>query len=482
MQYTPPNVILPEYSSYVTGARAITMDDMQRYINDPLERERLKFMNAVNGSKELDMRIAAVMEDQKRTATVKTSTKEPKIKIPVYIPVNKHTTDISFLHGSKIPEMNGLENDNDGVGSNTPLIDINVYGSNNNAEIDTSGQETGVLSINVKPAQYQLTPIQVDQEIEQPIQVPQGYIRNGMLTPYDENGVNRCIQLVEQQNPYENNSGEERGLFGSETSTSLFGPTTVSMSQGYNSSTNYMGYGTNPYDTGNIYGNYGIYGIYSNGLNPYEVQRRKEQEERARQSQEQMNRDMAKKMYKAVCSYSNIDVDQQILAEIDGDYSYLLEDLTEEERSKYNEIKRIEDQYRANYNRLARLEVQPYYVNQSAIAWSRAYCGYIENERKKIPNDVGLVEWLEKYAPAKLCEAYEMKEEQENRKNILSLCDNDEYSRALERRRLELHIDDQNVHLPNVSSGIGFSGMDADQKMKRRRAFFEQILKNRTID
>ena len=96
---------------------------------------------------------------------------------------------------------------------------------------------------------------------------------------------------------------------------------------------------------------------------------------------------------------------------------------------------------------------------------------------------MGLVEWLEKYAPQKLCDAYELKQEEQDRKDIKNLCNNDLYNKELERKRMEMMSlsdtggGDINVNIPGRS---GFVSTSESQSRERRKKFLSMLVSSRS--
>lgn len=504
------DVVIPTYSSYIqkqTQPIQMTAETFQEYLKkSPEQRQFERDLNAFSGQTELDLRVRATLlqnEEKKRTETI-----TPKINILKRIPYHEHKVDISFLHGVGISTHGTLDTgDSDDIGSNVPRINIRPTVNSNQQPLIVIKPTN---NNNVMCNQLTEAPPLPLPEVETTLPEVQAWMKplpaiineHGFMTVYDETGVNRCALSYKT----DKKEGDYRGcLFGSSDSDSLISPSSNMMSMspgyndkgiydafGYNSNENYLGYGDSGcrYGIGgnvnNIYnGNGGIFGgIYRNGINPWVVQQQKEAEEKARIEQIEMEKYIQKSLYRSVCSYNDLKPDQRIIDSINGDYEEdFIEELGPKARIRYEKIKQDEAEFNHRYMRLCTLETQPWYVNEKAEMWRQHYVGYIEKEKQKCPDNVGLVEWLEKYAPAKLCEAYEMKQEEQDRKDIRNLCDDDLYNRELEKKRMEMMSltpdgGDTEVYIPGRNGGF-VSSSEAESR-ERRKKFLSMLVSSRS--
>lgn len=498
------DIVIPAYSSYIEEKQkpmSITMNDLNSYLSlSPQERQAVKdkqtFLSAISPERELDLRVGEAMIKHQEKQSKETIS--PKINILKRIPHYKCKVDISHLHGADI-STKGLVTELDtsvvdDIGTSKPRIVIKPTVTKSESKPLINIQPTGnVVSSSALGVATPLPEITEDLVVvEQPWVMPQQAMVNehGFITPYDASGVNRCLEI--NPNYIEEQKKAKRGLFGGyDDTTSLIGPSSVNLSPGYNNGcydafgfnsggSNYLGYGNSLY--GSRGGNYGIYGIYANGVNPILMQRQKEAEEQAKLEQRQMEIELQKKLYRASCAFDNSEPEQKVLDIIDGTFeTNYIETLSGQERVQYEKIRIAENNFNNAYNRLSALELQPWYKDEKAERWREHYCNYIEKEKQKAPDSMGLVEWLETIAPGKLVEAYERETEANDRKEIRNLCNDDLYNRELEnKRRMLMTIDDNEVFLPNKSSSSNYmvSSSEAESR-KRRQQFLSALVASR---
>ena len=131
-----------------------------------------------------------------------------------------------------------------------------------------------------------------------------------------------------------------------------------------------------------------------------------------------------------------------------------------------------------------RLEATPYYINQRANAWRDAYSQFFN--QNKIPDNIGLQEYLRDYAPRLLMDAYDAKSRENDKNIILGLSNDVAYNKALEDARVNMYDDDTAIHLPNGYDEYNAISSYHDKayadKALRRKQFFDSIISGRTAD
>ena len=362
-----------------------------------------------------------------------------------FIKEKEHSTDISALYGTGISVEN-IE-DTDTIGTPYNKINIKVT-SSGSSQSGVDGELTYVglnQDVEIHASNTYIEPID-------PISLlPEARFVNGILMLMDDNGVNTYAPpLPVEENPY---------------GPSLFGPMqNQTMSPGYN----YFGYGN-----------------MSNYYNPLLIQQQKEEEERIKQENTRLNNSINTRLYKTQCSIAGEEVDEDIVNMINGTYDdSIINQLSSEERVEYERLKRKEEERSRNNELCMRLEATPYYINQRANAWRDAYSQFFN--QNKIPDNIGLQEYLRDYAPRLLMDAYDAKSRENDKNIILGLSNDVAYNKALEDARVNMYDDDTAIHLPNGYDEYNAISSYHDKayadKALRRKQFFDSIISGRTAD
>ena len=233
--------------------------------------------------------------------------------------------------------------------------------------------------------------------------------------------------------------------------------------------------------------NGGYYSGQYNNFNPYLIQQQNEIQLKQLQEQENYQINMMKELYKTACNYNGREVTEEGLAYYDQFRYYTqppvnevdLSGLTPQEVNNYREIsmrEAIYDKQQQDVERVGALMDQGRTINGNPNILAKAYrnAKMFEERQKKVPPDIGLMEYLEKYAVDDYYEA--MNNEIRKTQNTSQLYNQNDYRSLLERHKNSLfgpaldpnsNIDDQEIRLPNYVS-------DA-QKQERRKRFFETI-------
>lgn len=228
------------------------------------------------------------------------------------------------------------------------------------------------------------------------------------------------------------------------------------------------------YNNGYYTGNY-------NQFNPYAIQQQRELQ-LAQQREVQRNEStIFKKLHKASCSYNEFEIKDEDLRRYDPSFEQQnndIEGLNQNELDEYYSLLR-QDQYKQNQQQfIIQMQMQPQmpYINPIGVAYANAYYEINQKAKKEIPNDVGLVEYLEKYAPKQYIEALEY-ESRKSQADLTKLYNKTDYNKLLNMHKTSLFgdvfnpdatIDDQEIRLPNLIS--------QKTRQERRKQFLDTIM------
>lgn len=248
--------------------------------------------------------------------------------------------------------------------------------------------------------------------------------------------------------------------------------------------------GMSPYIPSNPIGNIaplgygGLYGGYYTGnynkYNPYYLQQQQEIQLAQQREAQRTESSLFKRLYKASSTCLGLEVTEEALSQFDPQFE---EDITaglnHEELQKYYSLQQRE-QY-MNYHQQQIIAMQGNgvpCVSSEGAAYNNAYHQMFEKAKKEIPDDVGLAEYLEKYAPKKLMEAYEA-DQKRAQADLTKLYNKSDYNELIKTNRSmfgssvfnpDASIDDQEIRLPNLIS--------EQTRQERRKQFLNAIIGN----
>jgi len=231
-----------------------------------------------------------------------------------------------------------------------------------------------------------------------------------------------------------------------------------------------LGYGG--YNNGYYTGNYNIY-------NPYNLIQQRELQLAQQREVQRIQNDVFKKLHMASASFLGYEVTEDDLSKYNIVNEDDVSDLSYSEQETYYKLKQKEDYMRYHQQQIISMQGNTVpCMSALGYAYAKAYYEINQKNKKEIPDDVGLAEYLEKYAPKKYLEAleYEQKQAQLDLTRIYNKAD---YNELLKRHRStkifgdvfnpEVSIDDQEIKLPHKIS---------DQlRQERRKKFLDAILK-----
>ena len=247
-----------------------------------------------------------------------------------------------------------------------------------------------------------------------------------------------------------------------------------------------VGFGGNP--NNGVLNSGGYYTGQYNNFNPYTVQQQQEEQLRRIQEQENYQINLMKTLYRSTCAYNGIRPTEEGLAYYDRYRTITqqpqnevdLSGLTNEQISTYYQIsarESIETQQQQAVERVGALMDQGRAIQGNPAILQAAYnnAKAFEDRQKKVPPDIGLMEYLENYAVDDYYEAKKL--EMKKTHNTSALYNQDDYRSLLERHKSSLfgpaldpnsNIDDQEIRLP--------SHITEKQKQERRNRFIQTIL------
>lgn len=247
---------------------------------------------------------------------------------------------------------------------------------------------------------------------------------------------------------------------------------------GYNSNIVPMGYGYNG----------GYYSGYYNQYNPYQIKQQQEMMLAQQREAQRQQSDIFQSLCRCSAYYQYGDVSQETIDNIDPykASNYVdpddISDFSYDEQKEYFRILNLENSLRMTQNMITQMNtMQNGYIqnyNPQAQAYCNGYCKMIEDYNKKLGN-IGLAEYMEKYAGIEYMEALEH-QSKNNQNNVRSLYNHNDYNSLLNRHKEGLFgsnvfnpnasIDDQEIKLPQLVS--------EKTKQERRRLFMEAVLSN----
>lgn len=234
-----------------------------------------------------------------------------------------------------------------------------------------------------------------------------------------------------------------------------------------------------PIGYGGYNGYYNNYGYYN--YNPYEIKRQQDAYEQQMKENERQQIDFYKKLYKSRCNYIGREVSQNELAYYDSFAVYntdntdpRIKNLTEAEYAEFSGIESHEKYLKDSQSHVVGLvnNGQPYVNPYTVYAMNHINQVY---EQNKAPDDIGLVEYMEKYGQQQYAAIIDKKIRQQS--NTGNLYNRDNYNSLLDKHRSELFggildpnasVDDLEVRLPNYISD--------KTKQERRQRFLETIM------
>lgn len=228
------------------------------------------------------------------------------------------------------------------------------------------------------------------------------------------------------------------------------------------------------------------YGGYTNGYysnsnynrhNPYFIQQQREIQMAQQRESQRAQSSILKKLHKASATYRGEEVTEEELSMYDppSPVEDMVRDFTYDEKMEYYKLLEIEQNKKLQQDRVLELEGTTVpFVNTR----NNAYLMMCQQAKEEIPNDVGLVEYLDKYAPLKYIEAMK-NDEREKQKDLTSVYNKADYGKLLGIHKAspmfgnalnpDASIDDQTIRLPTYISDKA--------KQERRAKFLESIMK-----
>jgi hypothetical protein len=211
----------------------------------------------------------------------------------------------------------------------------------------------------------------------------------------------------------------------------------------------------------------GSYGGYYTGnyqrYNPYYLQQQREIQLAQQREAQRTESSIFKKLYKASATCLGMEVTEEDLSRFDPVYEEdLTNDLDPDELREYYQLQN-QERY-LDYHKQQIIAMQgntTQCVSATGAAYANGYAKMYEQARKEIPSDVGLAEYLEKYAPKKYMEALEA-DQKRNQADLSKLYDKGDYNELIKRHKdsmfnsnvfkPEANIDDQEIKLPVMIS------------------------------
>lgn len=230
------------------------------------------------------------------------------------------------------------------------------------------------------------------------------------------------------------------------------------------------------------YGGYnnGYYNSNYNRYDPYKIQQQYEIQLAQQRESERHQSSMLKKLQKSSSTYLGLELTEEELRKYDiVNEEDITKDFSYEEKQKYYSLL-AQEEYR-KYQRNIIINMQgnsrPYINNTNAIIFNNMY----EKAKKEIPDDVGLVEYLEKYAPGKYVEAL-MADQLAKQRDLRRVYNSADYGKLINIHKStppsmfgnvfnpNASIEDQEIRLPNFIS--------EQTRQERRQRFLDSIMKN----
>lgn len=248
--------------------------------------------------------------------------------------------------------------------------------------------------------------------------------------------------------------------------------------------------GMSPYIPPNPIGNItplgygGTYGGYYTGnynsYNPYYLQQQRELQLAQQREVQRTESSIFKKLYKASSTYLGLEINQEDLDKFDPQFDEdITKDFDSEELQEYYRLQRLDEYKQYNQQQIINMQGNSVpCINATGIAYLNSYNQMNQQAKEEISDDVGLVEYLEKYAPRKYMEAAEA-DQKRAQADLTKLYNKGDYNELIKKHENSMFgssvfnpdasIDDQEIRLPNLIS--------EQTRQERRRQFLDTILK-----
>jgi hypothetical protein len=229
-----------------------------------------------------------------------------------------------------------------------------------------------------------------------------------------------------------------------------------------------IGYGG--YNGSYYTGNYASY-------NPYYIQQQKEIQIAQQRESQRIQNSILKKLYRSSAKCLHYEIDEETLSQFDEPED-ITDGLTWEEKLKYDKLLK-EEQRLSEHQQI--ISIQQNMVPSMSMAgymYSNAYSDMSQKAKEEVPDDVGLVEYLENYAPKKYIETMDYNQKQAQY-DLTQIYNKEDYNKLVTSRKTSLFgnsvfnpeatIDDQEIKLPNFIS--------ERTRQERRKMFIDSIMR-----
>lgn len=228
----------------------------------------------------------------------------------------------------------------------------------------------------------------------------------------------------------------------------------------------------------------GMYGGYYTGnynrYDPYYLQQQKELQLAQQREDQRTQSSIFKKLYKTSSNCLGLAITEEDLGRFDPQFD---EDLTtgmnQEEMETYYYLQRRDEYMNYHQQQISAMQGNSIpCMSTQGYAYNQAYNQMYDKAKKEIPDDVGLAEYLEKYAPKKIMEAYEQ-DQKKAQADLTKLYNKTDYNELIKSNRSifgstvfnpDASIDDQEIRLPNLIS--------ERTRQERRAQFLNAIVGN----
>jgi hypothetical protein len=226
------------------------------------------------------------------------------------------------------------------------------------------------------------------------------------------------------------------------------------------------------------------YGGYNNGYytgqysyyNPYYIQQQRAIQLAQQREAQRVESGIFKKLQTASASFLGYELTEEDLKRYDVVYDEdIVSDFGIGDQEEYYRLKQIDDYKRSMQQKIIQMQgdLVPC-ISSQAVAYCNAYNQMHEKAKKEIPDNVGLLEYLEKYAPKKYMEALEH-DQRKVQADLTKTYNKVDYKELIDRSRgiyksvfnPDANIDDQEIKLPNFIS--------EKTMQERRKRFLAQL-------